>query len=94
MPRFNAPNCHLNTYALDTTLAPQEEADAEWEDLHERWSPHVLESMRKLQGFYIKVGQVLAGRTDTLPPQYTDKLRTLEDACPPRPLEGALLDAQ
>jgi len=66
---------------------PSSEAQgaAEWEDLHDRYSPRVIEAMRGLQGYYVKVGQSLAGRTDTLPPQYTERLRGLEDQCPARP---------
>ncbi|CAM9574178.1 unnamed protein product [Chrysoparadoxa australica] len=65
--------------------ADQKEQDEEWENLHEIYSPKVLKAIKDLKGFYCKFGQVLAGRNDTVPDAYVERLRTLEDAVPPEP---------
>lgn len=54
-----------------------------YQPLHERYSSKVMETLRDLRGFYIKVAQIMANRSDVLPPIYTEKLRVLEDAVPP-----------
>lgn len=36
-----------------------EDADAQWNRLHELYSGKVMESLRDLRGFYIKVAQVM-----------------------------------
>ncbi|KAJ3115501.1 hypothetical protein HDU96_000535 [Phlyctochytrium bullatum] len=71
----------------------KEEAEMEWQALHNRYAQHVLETILFLRGFYIKVGQVAAHRNDLLPDIYIDKLRTLEDAVPPL-LSGEELKAK
>lgn len=44
----------------------------------------VLERFKDLRGFYIKVAQMMASRNDDLPAIYVERLRTLEDAVPPK----------
>eukprot|EP00300_Choanocystis_sp_HF-7_P034114 c4665_g1_i1.p1 GENE.c4665_g1_i1~~c4665_g1_i1.p1 ORF type:complete len:530 (+),score=118.97 c4665_g1_i1:15-1604(+) len=60
----------------------EDEKDEDWQSLHNRYADKILDTLRGLQGFYIKVGQVLASRPDTLPKQYCEKMRSLEDDCP------------
>lgn len=65
------------------------EKNENWSALHIMYADHVLESLKDLKGFYIKVGQVIANRPDLAPRLYIEKLRTLEDAVPYRPIEEA-----
>ena len=37
----------------------------------------------ELGGFYLKVGQVFATKSDLLPPQYVAALKSVFDDCPP-----------
>ncbi|KAJ3414783.1 hypothetical protein HDV05_006030 [Chytridiales sp. JEL 0842] len=57
-------------------------AQEDWDALHDKYSDHVMSTLRDLRGFYIKVGQMLANRGDDLPSIYIEKLRQLEDAVP------------
>ncbi|KAG5186674.1 ABC1 family-domain-containing protein [Tribonema minus] len=57
-----------------------EDADRDWNVLHQKFADEVLHTIRSLKGFYVKYGQVLAGRPDVLPDIYVENLRTLEDA--------------
>jgi len=68
----------------------EEEKDLEWEALHERRAQDVARRLEEMRGFYVKFAQILAGRPDTVPRQYTDRLRALEDAVPARPLRDVL----
>jgi predicted unusual protein kinase regulating ubiquinone biosynthesis (AarF/ABC1/UbiB family) len=43
-----------------------EEGELEFSLLHEKYSTPVLETLRDLRGFYIKVGQIMANRSDVL----------------------------
>jgi aarF domain-containing kinase len=63
-------------------LISELEAEKEYHDLHSKYSTPVMETLRDLRGFFIKVGQVLANRSDILPEIYIEKLRTLEDQVP------------
>eukprot|EP01062_Namystynia_karyoxenos_P071465 TRINITY_DN66985_c0_g1_i1.p1 TRINITY_DN66985_c0_g1~~TRINITY_DN66985_c0_g1_i1.p1 ORF type:complete len:614 (+),score=244.91 TRINITY_DN66985_c0_g1_i1:82-1842(+) len=64
-------------------LAPA--ADEEWEAAHQYYAPRMLAGILGLRGFYVKIGQVLAGRPDLCPELYIEHLRTLEDQVPPHP---------
>ncbi|KAJ3305316.1 hypothetical protein HDV03_001609 [Kappamyces sp. JEL0829] len=66
----------------------QEEEEA-YMKLHLKYSSRVMETLRDLRGFYIKVAQVMANRSDMLHPMYIEKLRTLEGvAIPPLMLDA------
>jgi aarF domain-containing kinase len=60
-----------------------DEQETPYERLHSLYSSKVMETLRDLRGFYVKVAQVMANRSDILPPIYIEKLRVLEDAVPP-----------
>jgi hypothetical protein len=64
---------------------PQSSAqtDAAWEALHSRNASLVLARIRRLRGFWVKVGQYLSSRTDVLPPEWTSALASLQDELPP-----------
>jgi predicted unusual protein kinase regulating ubiquinone biosynthesis (AarF/ABC1/UbiB family) len=59
-----------------------EESEVQYWKLHEKYASKVMESLRDLRGFYIKVAQVCANRPDILPEIYITKLRILEDQVP------------
>eukprot|EP00842_Homolaphlyctis_polyrhiza_P006568 jgi/Hompol1/6912/HPOL_002364-RA len=61
---------------------PAEERAAAWDALHRQHAPQVLKLFLKLKGIYIKVGQVLASRSDIAPQIYRDHLSTLLDNVP------------
>ncbi|HEX7478837.1 MAG TPA: AarF/UbiB family protein [Polyangiales bacterium] len=53
--------------------------------LHERNAERLLHSILRLQGVYVKLGQVLSIMGGFLPSAFRKKLETLQDAVPPRP---------
>lgn len=78
------PLLHYRFVHLTTRAGAEREAALE--RLHEGYANRVLDTIVELRGFYIKIGQVLATRSDFLPRVWIEKMRTLEDAVPPRPL--------
>eukprot|EP00521_Asterionellopsis_glacialis_P006022 CAMPEP_0195281418 /NCGR_PEP_ID=MMETSP0707-20130614/737_1 /TAXON_ID=33640 /ORGANISM="Asterionellopsis glacialis, Strain CCMP134" /LENGTH=978 /DNA_ID=CAMNT_0040340301 /DNA_START=58 /DNA_END=2994 /DNA_ORIENTATION=+ len=55
-----------------------------WDTIHERNSKKLTRSIKKLEGFWIKVGQYLSSRADVMPPAYLQQLSTLQDSMPPK----------
>ncbi len=53
--------------------------------LHEAQAPRALRLVQSLAGGYVKMGQVLANRADTLPAAYVRAFGTLHSSVPPRP---------
>jgi aarF domain-containing kinase len=78
--QYPFPVCH------NVQWCPQEAYDAEWDALHEGYAEQTYACLCDLKGFYTKVGQILASRTDIMPSVYIERLRQLEDAVPPQPL--------
>ncbi len=77
-------------------LPPSSEADAPkhklpvWlkrraQTLHERNAQRLLRGILKLQGVYVKLGQVLSIMGGFLPSAFRKQLESLQDAVPPRP---------
>lgn len=52
---------------------PRAPQDATFEPLHERYAPLALDVIRKLRGFYIKLGQIGATRSDFVARQYIER---------------------
>uniref|UniRef100_A0A0G4FBR3 Protein kinase domain-containing protein n=1 Tax=Chromera velia CCMP2878 TaxID=1169474 RepID=A0A0G4FBR3_9ALVE len=63
----------------------EEEEETRWNELHEWGSDAMLECIKDLKGYYVKTGQVISTRSDLFPPQYTSKLRCLQDQFEPMP---------
>ena len=57
----------------------------EWDRLHQHYAEQVQRTILKLRGFFVKYGQFLCARNDTLPQVYVDRLKMLEDQVPPMP---------
>ncbi|KAJ3010063.1 UNVERIFIED_CONTAM: hypothetical protein HDU68_002355 [Siphonaria sp. JEL0065] len=76
---------HYRLVELKHKLVPMsiEDQNKEWKDLDDQYADKVLSNFQDLRGFYIKVGQLLAHRSDLLSPVYIEKLRELEDKVPP-----------
>eukprot|EP00931_Biecheleriopsis_adriatica_P055399 TRINITY_DN32747_c0_g1_i1.p1 TRINITY_DN32747_c0_g1~~TRINITY_DN32747_c0_g1_i1.p1 ORF type:complete len:528 (+),score=114.39 TRINITY_DN32747_c0_g1_i1:65-1648(+) len=56
--------------------------EAAWDELHRRYAPEALRICRKMQGFYIKLGQMAAGGgTGIVPQVYLDELSILLEDC-------------
>ena len=56
-----------------------------WDERHEWGAQKVKRMILELGGFYLKVGQVFATKSDLLPPQYVAALKSVFDDCPPVP---------
>ena len=61
--------------------------DAEWDSLHNKYAKSTVDTMRRMLGSYVKLGQFLALRPDIVPQVWTDELRTLESAVPSQSTE-------
>jgi aarF domain-containing kinase len=60
-----------------------EEAVAElWAQQHERGATALLAMLVELKGFYLKLGQILATKSDVLPKVYTEAFAKLLDNMP------------
>ena len=53
-----------------------------FEKLHEKYKHNIYDLICDLKGFYIKLGQLGAARTDLIPIQWVEELRKLEDNVP------------
>mmetsp|Transcript_9378 Transcript_9378/g.15296 ORF Transcript_9378/g.15296 Transcript_9378/m.15296 type:complete len:553 (-) Transcript_9378:1214-2872(-) len=59
----------------------------EWEKLDDMYCEQVVELLKELKGMFTKYGQIGAGMQHTLGKTWVEKLRELEDAVPPQPIE-------
>jgi ubiquinone biosynthesis protein len=59
--------------------------DARVSDLHTRNARRVYSTILRLQGLFIKVGQLLSIMANFLPAEFRAELETLQDQVPPRP---------
>ncbi len=59
--------------------------DAHVGDIHTRNARRVYATILKLQGLFIKVGQLLSIMANFLPPEFRSELEGLQDQVPPRP---------
>ncbi|CAM9344464.1 unnamed protein product [Chrysoparadoxa australica] len=57
--------------------------EAEWNELHERGSALLKNTIMELKGFYVKTAQVMSTRVDLFPEQYTSKLMEMQDNVTP-----------
>uniref|UniRef100_A0A0G4HLH0 FYVE-type domain-containing protein n=1 Tax=Chromera velia CCMP2878 TaxID=1169474 RepID=A0A0G4HLH0_9ALVE len=66
--------------------APEEQQDAAFEAVDRWMAPFVAEGLIRLQSVFVKFGQYISGRTDIIPPRFSDHFARLQDdlpACPP-----------
>ena len=61
----------------------EEEKQKVWDARHEWGAERVRRMILELGGFYLKVGQVFATKSDLLPPQYIAALKSVFDDCAP-----------
>eukprot|EP00045_Choanoeca_perplexa_P011587 m.123642 g.123642 ORF g.123642 m.123642 type:complete len:556 (+) comp15683_c0_seq5:1276-2943(+) len=66
---------------------PEEDQEAEFQRLHDKYAHVMLDIILNMKGFYIKVGQIGSTRADFLPQQYLDALETLQNRVPAEPFE-------
>ena len=76
---------HYRFTDLRTANWSASDRDAAFERLHDKYRLTIYGVIVHLQGFYIKLGQLGAARTDIVPKQWVDLLRKLEDQCPSQP---------
>ncbi|GLI67120.1 hypothetical protein VaNZ11_011328 [Volvox africanus] len=62
-----------------------EAAEELWQRQHEWGAGALFDMLAELKGFYLKLGQILASKTDMLPQPYTESLSRLLDRLPPAP---------
>jgi ubiquinone biosynthesis protein len=58
---------------------------ASWDRAHRKTGQSIYKLATRLNGAFVKLGQVLAARADALPPSLIEPLRGLHDRVPPRP---------
>lgn len=61
---------------------PDEEQNAAFAPLHDKYSAPAVALIEELKGFYIKIAQIASTRADFLPKQYLDLVMKLQDDCP------------
>jgi ubiquinone biosynthesis protein len=61
--------------------------DARIGDVHTRNAKRVYATILRLQGLFIKVGQLLSIMANFLPPEFRGELEALQDQVPPRPYD-------
>ena len=78
---------HYRFTDIYTNNWEQSDRDAAFDKLHDRYGQKIYEIIIHLQGFYLKLGQLGASRTDIIPKQWVELLRKLEDECPYQPFD-------
>ena len=56
-----------------------------WSQVHERNAVRLTMQIKRLRGFWVKVGQYLSSRADVMPAEYLRELASLTDSMPSRP---------
>ena len=75
----------IDSKRLAATGASEDEIQDAWDAKHAWGASRVADMIHDLGGFYLKVGQVFATKSDLLPPQYVSALKGVFDECPPVP---------
>jgi aarF domain-containing kinase len=60
----------------------QDERDLAFEQLHDQYNQQALGIALHLKGLYVKLGQIMSIRPDSLPRQYVDAFSILQDSAP------------
>lgn len=80
----------LTRYALLKIISPllgPTRMESRWERAHSLTARQVKQSIVKLRGLFIKVGQMMSIMTQFLPESITSELEGLQDSVPPAPYE-------
>jgi predicted unusual protein kinase regulating ubiquinone biosynthesis (AarF/ABC1/UbiB family) len=72
-------------FALRRRLRGREEGARLAEEVHRKNARRVLAAIVRLQGLFIKVGQLISVMANLLPDAFRKELETLQDSVPPRP---------
>lgn len=64
---------------------PPEEHQRRWDKQHEWGSEKVHHMVARMNGYYVKSAQILASKTEFVPPQWCRRLAALWDDMTPRP---------
>ena len=68
-----------------TRRMPPDAAQRRLSVLHRRNAEHIYDTATRLQGLFIKIGQLIGARADIFPDEYIEVLSRLHDTLPPRP---------
>eukprot|EP00210_Caulerpa_lentillifera_P007134 g6826.t1 len=86
----------LHDLPLDDEFQTHSSVEDLWEETHEINAKLIADSVVKLKGLWIKVGQFLSSRPDIMPMSYIRHFRKLQDSLPCRPweeIDATLTDA-
>jgi len=65
-----------------------------WSQVHSRNAVRLLQQIKDLAGFWVKIGQYLSTRADIMPPEYLQSLAELQDSMPPKSFKDILATIQ
>jgi aarF domain-containing kinase len=65
-----------------------------WNKIHQRNAIQLTDKIKKLEGFWVKVGQYLSSRADVMPKEYLSELASLQDSMPPKPFKEIMSTIQ
>ena len=73
---------HYRLIDFMTKKSKEKDRNDAFEKLHNKYKYKIYNIAIDLQGFYLKLGQLGAARTDIIPIQWVELLRKLQDECP------------
>ncbi|KAH9259757.1 hypothetical protein BASA81_002179 [Batrachochytrium salamandrivorans] len=82
--RAAAPLVKYRFYDWYTSDWPIELRTAKFAKLHQQYAPVAVNTVMELQGFYIKLGQVVAGLDGQFPDEYVQAFKSCLNHCPSR----------
>jgi len=69
----------------ETAAQVDDEMEKEWSAMHEEGAVSLANLIYELKGFYVKIGQVIATRSDLFPAEYSRKCANMVDSVNPLP---------
>lgn len=73
---------HYQSTRKQTRDLPDDEMEAAYQKLHEKYAPEVRDLFAKLRGFFIKLAQLGSVRDDFVPAAYMEFFKEFQDAAP------------
>mmetsp|Transcript_82295 Transcript_82295/g.180972 ORF Transcript_82295/g.180972 Transcript_82295/m.180972 type:complete len:675 (-) Transcript_82295:205-2229(-) len=82
------PATHYKFVEITTKYKSEEERAKAYAKLHKQYAHYSAEVCQELEGFYIKIGQMVAGAgTGVMPEEYIRELSVLLEDCKPIPID-------
>lgn len=73
--------------AMSSEHSDEGALEAQWSERHEAGAKTIRDLINELKGFYVKVGQVIATRSDLFPQEYSRQCASMIDSVNPLPFE-------